>query len=212
MKTALIWGANGGIGRATTQLLLDNDWQVAAFSRQPEHLDGLATFSYPAHFANATSVDQAAYAAALDTDEADLYVYAAGDIAQAKVGQIDSAEWQRIMDANLTGAMLTAQASLPLLKPDAHFFFLGAVTERLQLPSLSSYVAAKAALEAFAATFAKEQRKRKVTIVRPGAVDTAFWDKVALRKPKDAAQPAQIAQRILTAYNEGITGRLDITH
>jgi NAD(P)-dependent dehydrogenase (short-subunit alcohol dehydrogenase family) len=212
VKTALIWGANGGIGRAITQTLLDNDWQVAAFSRQPEHLDGIATFSYAADFANPTAVEQAAYAAALDLDEATLYVYAAGDIAQAKVGTLDSAEWRRIIDANLTGAYLTTQASLPLLTSDAHLFFLGAISERLQLPSLSSYVSAKAGLEAFAATFAKEQRQRKVTVVRPGAVDTPFWDKVALRKPQDAAQPLQIAQRILTAYNAGTTGHLDITH
>jgi NAD(P)-dependent dehydrogenase (short-subunit alcohol dehydrogenase family) len=120
--------------------------------------------------------------------------------------------WQRILDANLTGAYLAVNASEPLLQPDAHLFFLGAVSERLQLPSLSAYVAAKAGLEAFVATLGKEQRKRKVTIVRPGAVDTDFWDKVALSKPKDSADPDKVAQRIIAAYENGTKGQLDITH
>ncbi|MCO5186940.1 MAG: SDR family NAD(P)-dependent oxidoreductase [Anaerolineae bacterium] len=212
MKTALVWGATGGIGRAVTELLLTTGWQVVAFSRQPQHLDGIATFSFEANFANPASVDHALYNAALMIDEADLFIYTAGDIAQAKVENMDSAEWQRIIDANLTGPYLTTHASLPLLTPDAHLFFIGAISERLQLPSLSSYAAAKAGLEAFAATLAKEQRKRKVTVVRPGAVDTPFWDKVTLRKPADAAPPDRIAQRIMTAYNQGTTGHLDITH
>lgn len=211
-QTAIIWGAAGGIGRSVTRLLSDAGWTTVAVSRHPERTEEFATHSFAANVANLVSAEQAVYSASFEIDSADLFIYAAGDIAKAKVGAMTAGDWERLLAANLTGAFFATRASLPILAPDAHLFFLGALSERLQLPSLAAYVAAKAGLEAFAATLAKEERRRKVTVVRPGAVDTPFWDKVDLRKPKDAAQPEQIARRILNAYNDGHTGTLDITH
>ncbi|MCB0054898.1 MAG: SDR family NAD(P)-dependent oxidoreductase, partial [Caldilinea sp.] len=99
----------------------------------------------------------------------------------------------RILGANLTGAYLTTQQSLPLLAERAHLVYLGAYSERLQLPGMSAYAAAKAGLEAFAAALAKEQRKHRVTVVRPGAVATPLWEKVPLRLPRTALAPAELA-------------------
>ncbi len=213
MKTAMIWGAAGGIGRSLTQQLVDSGWQVVAITRYPEKVEEIASVTIEiGNVGNSAEIDKVIYTAHFEVSAIDLWVYTIGDITQAKVGDMKAATWQRILDANLTGAYLAASASEPLLQSDAHLFFLGAVSERLQLPSLSAYVAAKAGLEAFVTTMSKEQRKRKFTIVRPGAVDTAFWNKVSLNKPKDSADPAKVAERIITAYQQGTTGKLDITH
>ncbi|RAU40798.1 MULTISPECIES: SDR family oxidoreductase [unclassified Pseudomonas] len=40
-NTALVVGASGIVGSATTQLLLDNGWSVAALSRHPARADGI---------------------------------------------------------------------------------------------------------------------------------------------------------------------------
>ena len=140
-----------------------------------------------------------------------LWIYAAGDIVSARVEAMVPEYWQRIIDANLTGAYLATHYSQPLVAADAHLFYLGAVSERLRLPGLSAYAAAKAGLEAFADALRKEQRGRRVTVVRPGAVATPFWDKVDMRLPKDAAPPNKVAKRILQAYEEGHSGTLDLT-
>lgn len=210
MKQAIIWGASGGIGRATVSLLNKNQWETIGFSRHDDN--ATVTEGYSVDIASKNSIDTAIYEASFEINEPDLWLYTIGDIAQAKVEECDPDTWQRIINANLTGAYLAAHASLPLLKPDTHMIFIGAINERLRLPSLSAYAAAKAGLEAFIDTFRKEQRKRPVTLFRPGAVDTPFWDRVALKKPKDIATPDQIATRILEAYTEGITGTVDITH
>ena len=112
--------------------------------------------------------------------------------------------------ANLTGAFYSIHYSLPLLRENAHIFFIGAISERLQLPGLSAYAAAKTGLEAFATSLRKEQRKKRVTVVRPGAVKTSFWDKVPMKLPSDAASPAKVAQKILEAYQQGQQGFLDL--
>jgi NAD(P)-dependent dehydrogenase (short-subunit alcohol dehydrogenase family) len=100
---------------------------------------------------------------------------------------------------------------LPLLADDAALIYIGAVSERLRLPGLSAYAAAKAGLEAFADSLRKEERKRQILVVRPGAVATPFWDKVPMKLPKDAASAQKVSKRIVEAYNEGMSGVLDLT-
>ena len=210
MGTAMVWGANGGIGGALVTQLKNNGWTVAAVGRDEESLRDSAALSLQADVADAFSVQRAVQAVAFEMSEVNLWVYAVGDIAAAPVEDLDPATWTRILAANLTGAYLTARYSLPLLAPDAHLVFIGAISERLRLPGLSAYAASKAGLEAFAEALRKEQRRRRVTVVRPAAVATPLWDKVPLRLPKDAPPPAKVAARILAAHLEGHSGLLDL--
>jgi NAD(P)-dependent dehydrogenase (short-subunit alcohol dehydrogenase family) len=119
--------------------------------------------------------------------------------------------FRRILDANLTGAYNAVHHSLPLLAPDAPLVFIGAVAERMRLPGLSAYAAAKAGLEAFAEVLRKEERKRRVILVRPGAVNTTFWRKVPFKMPGNALSPEAVAEKVVEAVNAGHQGVLDIT-
>ena len=208
MPTAMIWGAGGGIGRALVEALHDRGWSVVAVSRHDESPADVAV-SLAADVSDNFSVQRATLSAGQEADPVDLWIYAAGDIVSDPAADMNPDTWARILGANLTGAYLTAHHSLPLLAPDAHLIFVGAVQERLRLPGLSAYAAAKAGLEAFAETLRKEQRGRKVTVVRPVAVDTPLWDKVPMRLPKDAGTPAEAAARILEVYDTGQTGVYD---
>ena len=211
MKNALIWGAAGGIGRALTDALLALNWQVLVIARDASLLDLAADHRFDADLSDSFSVQNAVRSASFEVDQVDFWVYAAGDITSARVGDMAPDTWQRIMDANLNGVHLATHYSLPLLANNAHLFYLGAVSERLRLPGLAAYAAAKAGLEAYAEALRKEQRGRHVTVVRPGAVATPFWDKVPMRLPKDAASPEKVAKRILEAYDEGHSGLLNLT-
>ena len=65
-------------------------------------------------------------------------------------------------------------------------------------------------MEAFATVLRKEQRRRRVTIVRPTAVKTPLWDKVPFNLPGKALRPEEVAERILDAHKEGHKGVLDL--
>lgn len=210
MKTAMIWGADGGIGQAVLSRLADEGWTTIAIGRRPHEVLPCSTHALAADVSNTFSVQTAVHAAAMEVDEVDLWIYCIGDIASARTADMDETTWKRIMDANLTGAYQSLHSSLYLLASDAHIFFVGAVNERLRLPGLSAYAAAKAGLEAFVEALGKEERKKKVSILRPGAVRTDFWDKVPFRMPASAVPPEQVAQAILQAYDRGHTGKLDI--
>ena len=209
-KTAMIWGVNGGIGRAIAAELRKNEWTVIGVCRQPAEMEGLVDHVFAADVSREFEVQTAVHATSLEVDQIDLWIYAVGDIETTAVADLDTESWQRQLDANLTGPFLATKHSLPLLAANAHLVYLGAVSERLKLPKFSAYVAAKAGLEAFVASLQKELRGKKITLVRPGAVATPFWDKLPLRLPKDAAPPEKVAKRILSAYEEGHSGQLDL--
>lgn len=209
MQTAMIWGANGGIGQALATQLIATDWAVIAMTRQPELLVDLPLHVIEADVADDFSVRQAIMMAAREASEINLWIYAVGDIATAKVADMAPNVWGRILTANLNGAYLATHYSLPLLAPDAHLIYLGAIQERLRLPGLTAYATAKAGLEAFAEALSKEERQRRVTVVRPGAVTTRLWDKAGLKLPATAISPETLAQRILEAHQAGHKGILN---
>lgn len=210
MKNALIWGAAGEIGKAIVEELSGNGWTIHAAARDSSEISLNADLVYEADFEDPASVERAVYAISQEVDSIDLWLYAAGDILSEKVPDMNPQNWQRIISANLTGAYHAIHYSLPLLAEDAHLFFIGAVSERMRLPGLSAYAAAKSGLEAFAEALSKEQRKKRVTVVRPGAVATSFWEKVPFRMPDDAAPPEKVARKIFEAYQAGHKGQLDL--
>ena len=211
MKTAMIWGADGGIGRAIVRTLRDQGWTVAAVARQGAALEQWTPYVYEADAAHARQVEHVVLEASHDVEQVDLWVYSAGDIVSARVEEMAPEAWQRILDANLNGAFVAAHYSLPLLAPEAHLFFLGALSERMRMPGLAAYAAAKAGLEALGEVLRKEARKRKVTVVRPAAVKTPLWDKVPFSMPGNAMAPEAVAEAIVRAYAEGHKGTLDLS-
>ncbi|MCB0132833.1 MAG: SDR family NAD(P)-dependent oxidoreductase [Caldilineaceae bacterium] len=210
MATAMIWGAGGGIGRALTEALAAAGWDVIALSRHVNGLDSVAPHVIQADPVNEFEVQHAILASAQLTAEIDLWVYAAGDIHHAKLADQAAGDFAQTVDANLTGAFLTVRHSLPLLADDAHMIFIGARHERLHLPGFGAYAAAKAGLDAMAAVLAKEERRKRITVVRPAAVDTPFWEKVPLRLPKGASSAAETAAAILKLHASDTSGVVDL--
>ncbi len=123
---------------------------MATITHQPTKLENLTPYVIDADVASPYEVELAITNASQKIGPIELWVYAVGDITSDKTAAMMPDTWQRIVDANLTGAFLTTRYSLPWLKPDAHLIYLGAVSERLRLPGLAAYAAAKAGLEAFA--------------------------------------------------------------
>jgi len=210
MKTAMVWGASGGIGTALVKHLVDSGWEVLSVARDAGAVTALTSYAVEADVADAEDVRQAVEQARGMVGDVSLWIYAVGDNLSAKIDEMSVEDWRRILDANLNGAFAAAHYSLPLLAADAHMVFLGAVSERLRLPGLSAYAASKAGLEAFGDVLRKEQRGRRVTVVRPKAVETGLWDKVPFSVPRGALKPEDVAERVLLAYEEGHEGALTL--
>lgn len=210
MPEALIWGASGGIGQALVRQLKVDGWRVYGAARQesrvPPEVDRAVHFDA----GSPDSISAAAMIVAQETDGIDLMVYTAGAMQAVAIEDMHMQDWQRIMDANLTGAYLTTQGALGLLRESAHVAYIGAYVDKLTLPRFGAYAAAKAGLETLAGVLQKEHRQLKFTVVRPGAVDTPFWDDLPFKLPKGAIEPQAVAAAVIERYRSGEKGLLDL--
>jgi NAD(P)-dependent dehydrogenase (short-subunit alcohol dehydrogenase family) len=112
---AVVTGAGSGIGRAAAQALLREGWSVVAAGRREGPLretigdgDGLAVAT------DVTSYEsvEALFAAALARyGRVDLLFNNAGLGAPGAVAELALADWQRVVDTNVTGTFLCAQAA-----------------------------------------------------------------------------------------------------
>jgi NAD(P)-dependent dehydrogenase (short-subunit alcohol dehydrogenase family) len=210
MKKVIIWGSEGGIGQKILEKFQAEGWHVAAVARKKGSISQAADLILEADFSKTEDVDKVGTQLEEALDSLDVFVYAAGDINSAKIVEVEPQRWREIVDNNLTGVFETLRVSLPLMNEDGHVFILGAVSERLRLPGLTAYAAAKAGLEALVESLAKEERRKKISLVRPGAVATPLWEKVPFKQPDHSYSPEQVADRIWQAYLDEHKGNLDL--
>jgi len=209
MPQTLIWGASGGIGSALVRLFKSEGWRVYAAARTvdraPAEADQVIAFDAGSEF----SIQQGAMQVAQDGGVIDAMLYAAGGLVAAPIEKLDRDDWKATLDANLNGAYLTAKASLDLLQPGGQMLFLGAYVEKITLPRMAAYAAAKSALEVMVTVLQKEHRRLKIGLVRLPAVDTPFWNSVPFNLPAGALQPDAVARRVVDHLRAG-GGSLDL--
>ena len=113
---AVVTGAGSGIGRAAARALLDEGWDVVVAGRREaplnETLDGSERgLAMPTDVTSPASVE--ALFAAVDTrfGRLDLLFNNAGLGVAAPIAELALEDWRRVVDTNLTGSFLCAQAA-----------------------------------------------------------------------------------------------------
>lgn len=119
-RTALVTGAARGIGLATTQLFLEDGWQVAMVDRDAKALnlaaEGLErVFALPHDVSDPVQVDQIMSAAQARFGGLDALVNNAGVAEFGPIGETGFDQWRRVMETNLDGVFLMTQAATPML-------------------------------------------------------------------------------------------------
>src|SRR4051812_49972671 len=117
---AVVTGAGSGIGRAAARALLEAGWSVVAAGRRPAPLgetvggaeNGLAV---PTDVTSQASVN-ALFAATVERfGRVDLLFNNAGLGIAVPIADLALGDWQRVVDTNLTGAFLCAQAAFRVM-------------------------------------------------------------------------------------------------
>src|SRR4051812_14345331 len=112
---AVVTGAGSGIGRAAARALISGGWSVVAAGRRAAPLG--ETLAGADGLAGPTDVPHPASVAALSTrtrgrfGRVDLLLNNAGIGLRKPIADIDYAEWCAVVDTNLTGSFLCAQAA-----------------------------------------------------------------------------------------------------
>lgn len=183
-KYALVTGGSRGIGRAITLGLARHGATVMACYRSEgdavESLDkeleaiGGDHRLVPADVAAPEAVDELTEECREQFGALDVVVNNAGVTSRAPIAQLPLAEWQRVVDTNLTGVFLVTQKVLPLMGPGSSIVNIGSRAAQAGMPACGHYTAAKAGLVGFTRSLAKELGPRgiRVNVVAPGVIDS----------------------------------------
>jgi NAD(P)-dependent dehydrogenase (short-subunit alcohol dehydrogenase family) len=171
MGVAVVTGAGSGLGRIIARTLLGAGWQVALAGRREELLAETAQPEtaqpetagpdpgWPAGSALVVPADVTSppsVAALFDAVRArwgrlDLLVNNAGLFGPAaQPDEIDLADWQRVVDTNLTGAFLCAQHAVRIMKAQdprgGRIINNGSISAHTPRPNSIAYTATKHAI------------------------------------------------------------------
>jgi NAD(P)-dependent dehydrogenase (short-subunit alcohol dehydrogenase family) len=184
----LITGASTGIGEATAYHLSSRGHEVFAGVRTPEDQERLASRSggritpMSLDVTDADEIEVAAKtigAAVGDRGLAGL-VNNAG-IARGGPTEYTSLDvWRLQFEVNVFGHIEVTRQMLPLIrKARGRIVFVGSIGGRMSSPFLAPYNASKFALEAIADSLRIELLAAgiRVSLIEPGAVKTAIWEK-----------------------------------
>src|SRR5262252_5193829 len=158
MSVAVVTGASSGLGRVIARALLGAGWQVALAGRREELLEETAkdapdgaALVVPADVTSPPSV-AALFDAVKDRwGRLDLLVNNAGLFGPAaQADEIDLADWQRVVDTNLTGAFLCAQHAVRMMKAQdprgGRIINNGSISAHTPRPHSAPYTATKHAI------------------------------------------------------------------
>jgi 3-oxoacyl-[acyl-carrier protein] reductase len=104
----------------------------------------------------------------------DAVVNNAGVISHVPYAELPLAEWQRLIDVNLTAAHLVTQHALPLLVDGGSIVYIGSKVAEVGIPLRAHYTAVKAGLVGLARSLAKELGPKgiRVNVIAPGVIET----------------------------------------
>ncbi len=152
----------------------------------------------------------------------DLLINNAGAAADGPVWEMDEAEFEKILAANLKGAFICSQMVLPamLRQRDGHIVNISSYSGRAGARGQSNYAAAKAGLFGLTSSLALEvgSRNIRVNAVLPGVLPTkmtshlddehmaAFADANALKRINSVDEVARFIAFLATTRN--ISGQI----
>jgi meso-butanediol dehydrogenase/(S,S)-butanediol dehydrogenase/diacetyl reductase len=197
-KVAIVTGAARGIGRTTTDLFLADGWSVVMVDRLEALLDAEASklthvSAITADVSNPQDAGRIMTEAIRSFGRIDCLVNNAGVADFGPLEEHDFTRWRRVMETNLDGVFLCAQASIPYLKETrGSIVNIGSISGLRASTLRVAYGTSKAAVIHLTKQQAAELGEYgvRVNCVAPGPVATAMSKQVHTQDIIDAYHDA----------------------
>jgi 3-oxoacyl-[acyl-carrier protein] reductase len=183
-KTVLVTGGTCGIGRRISLAFAragarvvtcyrDDRAAAESLARELERTDG-APHVVRADVSRLADIDLLMEECRTRLGHLDAIVNNAGAITHIPFAELQSDDWRRVLDTNLTASMFVVQRALPLLAARASIVHVGSRAVTVGMPLRDHYTAAKAGLTGLTRSMAKELGPRgiRVNLVAPGPAET----------------------------------------
>ncbi|WRH66330.1 MAG: SDR family oxidoreductase [Planktothrix sp. GU0601_MAG3] len=212
-KRALITGASSGIGRATALSFARAGIDIALVSRHQERLEvvaeearnlGVEAKAFPLDLAKVEQVHAQIDSIVAAFGQVNILVNNAGIGYTGDLIDTSLADWQRVIDLNLTSVFQCIKGVLPGMRDQGSGTIINVVSiAGLQaFPNWGAYCVSKFGLMALSKTLAMEERAHgiRVTAICPGSVNTPIWDSETVKADFDRSAmltPEIVAESIL---------------
>lgn len=184
-KVVLITGGSTGIGAEVARLLAARGAKVAVAARRADKLeavvaqitaDGGTARAYTLDVTDKHQVEAVVAAAVADFGKLDVLINNAGLMPIRPMSEVNTDEWDAMIDVNLKGTLYGIAAALPrfLAQESGHIINLSSVAGvKVFAPGGTVYSGTKFAVSAISEGLRQEVGdKVRVTSIAPGAVDS----------------------------------------
>lgn len=203
-KVAVITGGNSGIGLSSAKLFVEQGAQVVITGRRAQALDDATRAIGPAAIAIRGDVADPEHhreVADFVRDRfggTDIYMANAGVNTITPSSEVSEGEFDAQFGINARGTFFGVQAISPTLRDGGSIIVLGSLASDKVLEGHAVYAGTKAAIGAFARSWALEFRNRgiRVNVLSPGPTDTPILEKLGVPAQERDAFTATIAGAI----------------
>jgi len=203
-KTAMITGASSGIGLAIAKAFAGEGAQVIISGRNgralneavrmigPSALGLQGDVADPAHHARAAEEIMRRFSGL------DIYVANAGINTIRHSAEVSETEYDAQFATNARGVFFGVQNMLRVMRDHGAIVLVGSLASKKVLDGHAVYAGTKAAIGAFARSWAIELKARgiRVNVLSPGPTDTAIIGKMGISPDDLSSFKAQVAAAI----------------
>jgi 3-oxoacyl-[acyl-carrier protein] reductase len=184
-KRALVTGGSRGIGAAIAQALAENGADVAiTYQNSVERADSVVSsikklgrrgLAVRADSADPEAIKRAVNETVETLGGLDILVNSAAVGLAGSIADLDLEEFRTMMDVNVCGPLVFAQAAIRHLPKGGRIISIGsALGDRVPFPGVTAYAISKSALLSFTRGLSRELGPQGITVnlVSPGSTDT----------------------------------------
>lgn len=195
-RVAVVTGGNSGIGFAIAEGLAQAGARVVIASRREAKTrqalaqlarSGLTVSAITVDVASKASVDRLIRRVAKDFGRMDVLVACAGVNRRKAPQDFSVSEWQEILDVNLRGPFLCAQAAYPLMKASGggRIINIGSMTSTFGAPHMAPYAASKGGLAQLTKSLAAAWAPDRILVnaILPGWIYTDLTAQACKNRP-----------------------------
>ncbi|RQT36349.1 SDR family NAD(P)-dependent oxidoreductase [Burkholderia cepacia] len=203
-KVAVVTGANSGIGLATARLLIEEGANVIMVGRRPDAIDaavaelGDRAIGLTGDLANPKTHDEVAALVSRRFGGIDIYFANAGVNTIEASNEVSEDSYDRHFATNTKAIFFGVQKITPLMRERGAILLTSSIASSKVFEGHAVYAGTKAAIEAFARSWALELQTRgiRVNVLSPGPVDTPILTKLGIAYDERPAFEAAVAGRI----------------